>query len=162
MTFHRPSNVDDPKNLKAIIDSICKLSQEFDCIFPVHPRTKKILDQSSLYDDINNNNIKLLDPLGYIDFMSLQKNSSVVITDSGGIQEESSYFGVPCLTVRDSTERPITITHGSNKLIGNSYTNIVREAKKCIEIKKISSSIPDLWDGKASERILDSINLKYL
>ena len=163
MTFHRPSNVDDPRNLKALINSIRKLSKEFDCIFPIHPRTKKLLNEISMYNDLmNDNKIRLLDPLGYIDFMSLQKKSSVVITDSGGIQEESSYFGVPCLTVRDSTERPITITKGSNKLIGNSYGNIVQEAKKSIKIKRKKNSIQDLWDGKASERIAGIINRKYL
>ena len=163
MTFHRPSNVDSRENLNLLVDSIIKLSKIIVCVFPVHPRTKKSLDKLGVTEKINYiNNIILTEPLRYIDFMSLQKNATVVITDSGGIQEESTYFGVPCLTVRDSTERPITVSLGTNKIMGTSYNNIVDEVNlvlsKPFDRKK---KIPELWDGKASERIKEILQKKF-
>jgi len=160
ITFHRPSNVDDPKNITLLVQSIIELSENIICIFPVHPRTKKSMDILNLTEKINDKkNIIITEPLGYIDFMKLQKDSFVVITDSGGIQEESTYFGVPCLTVRDSTERPITVLHGTNKIIGTTYSNIINEVRK-LSIENLSEKrkIPDLWDGKASSRISKIVN----
>tara|TARA_B100000315_G_scaffold253043_1_gene291080 strand:+ start:1285 stop:2382 length:1098 start_codon:yes stop_codon:yes gene_type:complete len=155
MTFHRPSNVDNQKNLNSLVKSIIEVSERLTCIYPVHPRTKKSLDRLSLTEKLNSeSNIIITEPLRYIDFMSLQKKASVIITDSGGIQEESSYFGVPCLTVRDSTERPITVSVGTNKIIGTSYSNIFYEVELVLN-KRFNGkiNIPELWDGKASERI---------
>ena len=166
MTFHRPSNVDSRENLNLLVDSIIKLSKIIVCVFPVHPRTKKSLDKLGLTEKINYiNNIILTEPLRYIDFMCLQKNAAVVITDSGGIQEESTYFGVPCLTVRNSTERPVTVSMGTNKIIGTSYSNIVDEVELVLGKRFIDNNkIPDLWDGNSSERIanifFDYINKK--
>ena len=159
ITIHRPSNVDNSENIRLLVESIIDLSKRIKCIFPVHPRTQKVLDNLFIRENLNlNKNIIFTDPLGYIDFMSLQKRASVVITDSGGIQEESTYFGVPCLTVRDSTERPITVKEGTNKIIGTSYINIVKEAEFAIQkINNYDKVIPYLWDGKASERIRNII-----
>ena len=153
ITMHRPSNVDTKKSLKRLMDEIVRLSEYVQCVLPLHPRTRNRLSSFGIWKKYKNiSNLKIIDPVGYLDFMCLQKNSKVVITDSGGIQEESSFFNVPCLTVRDNTERPVTITNGTNKLIGTSYTNIVDEFKK-IDIDTTKSNI-NLWDGKASQRIV--------
>jgi len=163
MTFHRPSNVDNLKSLYILVNSLIKLSKILTCVFPIHPRTKISLDRLSLTKKLNSeSNIILTDPLRYIDFMSLQKQASVVITDSGGIQEESTYFGVPCLTVRDSTERPVTVSMGTNRIIGTSYINIVDEVELVLG-KRFNKKrkIPALWDGMASERIRDVFQNKF-
>jgi UDP-N-acetylglucosamine 2-epimerase (non-hydrolysing) len=155
ITIHRPSNVDNTENINFLVESLIDLSKIIKCIFPVHPRTKNVFDKLFITQNLNSEkNILLINPLGYIDFMSLQKRASVVITDSGGVQEESTYFGVPCLTVRNSTERPITLSFGTNKIIGTSYNNIVDEVKLVLS-KPIANKIkiPQLWDGKASRRI---------
>ena len=168
MTFHRPSNVNNAQNLYSLVNSIIALSKVIVSIFPVHPRTRKLLNSLSLTQKLKDeNNIILTEPLGYIDFMRLQKKASVIITDSGGIQEESTYFGIPCLTVRDSTERPITVTNGTNKIIGTSYSNIVDEVELVLGKQYIGKrKIPDLWDGNSSERIsnilFDYINKEKL
>ena len=152
ITLHRPSNVDDKKSLQGMMDSIVEVSKEVKCVFPIHPRTKKSLMQYKLYNNYNSiDSIHIMDPLGYIDFMCLQKNAKFIVTDSGGIQEESSHFNVPCLTVRDNTERPVTVTHGTNKLIGTDYGNIVNEVKS-IDYKTTSNI--KLWDGNSAERIV--------
>ena len=154
ITLHRPSNVDDNNNLKRLINSIQNISKTIPCIFPIHPRTKNKLQSTKLYNNLmNNKNIKLIDPLGYIDFMCLQMNARTVLTDSGGIQEESTFFGVPCITVRENTERPITISKGSNKLIGTKYEKIPKEVEIIINNKSDEYSIPTLWDGKSADRI---------
>jgi len=154
LTFHRPSNVDNIENLKKLVVSLEKTAEIIDCIFPVHPRTKIKLEESGLINRLlNNEHFHLLDPLGYIDFMRLQKDACIVITDSGGIQEESTFFGVPCLTIRNNTERPITISQGSNKLIGEQYSRIPIEVNKILNEKLDNFMIPELWDGNASKRI---------
>ena len=156
-TFHRPSNVDNNKNLIHLMDSLSKVSNETICVFPIHPRTKSRLKKFKIYDKYKKY-IKFIDPQNYFDFMCLQKNAKCIITDSGGIQEESSYFNVPCLTLRDNTERPITISAGTNKLIGTSYENLLYEYRNINTLKK--SSI-DLWDGKSSKRIVEILTEKY-
>jgi len=160
MTFHRPSNVDREENLKSLVRALEKVSDIFDCIFPVHPRTKSKLSNFGLLDRLRlNPRFHILDPIGYIDFMRLQNDASVIITDSGGLQEESTFLGVPCLTVRDNTERPITVTHGTNKLIGTEYINIPDEVKQTKPVKM--KQIPDLWDGKAGARVAKIISKYY-
>ena len=152
ITLHRPSNVDNKSDLKFMMDSIVKVSKNIKCVFPVHPRTKNNLQKFNLYNKYNSlDNLEIINPLGYIDFMCLQKNSKFIITDSGGIQEESSYFKVPCLTSRDNTERPITISNGTNKLIGANYKNIVKET---LNINYDITSNINLWDGFSSDRII--------
>lgn len=152
VTLHRPSNVDDPKSLQSIITNLQNVSKSIPVIFPVHPRTKKMIADNNL-DITDNINFRLIDPLGYLDFLGLMKNAMTVITDSGGIQEETTYLGIPCITVRENTERPVTISLGTNQLIGKDYYKIPDLVKSAINSPKRSNTIPPLWDGKASERI---------
>tara|TARA_R110000851_G_scaffold307826_3_gene466525 strand:+ start:233 stop:1318 length:1086 start_codon:yes stop_codon:yes gene_type:complete len=154
-TLHRPSNVDDRDNLLELMDSMRSLSKDNNVVFPIHPRTKNNLQKYKLFDLYNSiETLKIIEPLGYIDFMCLQKNAKLIITDSGGIQEESSFFNVPCLTVRDNTERPVTIKSGTNKLIGADYKNIPAEVN--VMDYNRNSDI-NLWDGNTSERIVSII-----
>ena len=149
ITLHRPSNVDDPVNLEQLIASLNTVAETAPCLWPLHPRTRKQLDNITpkLHD-----RLFIIDPLGYLEFMGLQRDAAAVITDSGGIQEESTFLGVPCLTVRDNTERPITIEQGTNRLVGTEYSNIPEIVKEVI-VEKSVPRVPELWDGKSSERI---------
>jgi len=156
VTIHRPSNVDDPAKLRDIVKSLNKISKKIPLIFPVHPRTKKQLEGiKDLY--FNKDRIRLTEPLGYLDFLNLIYYSSLVITDSGGIQEETTYLKVPCLTLRKNTERPITISEGTNTLIGTDYKLLERLVDEIISGNYKKSKIPNKWDGKASERIAKTI-----
>ena len=156
MTFHRPSNVDENKNLKNLVKALEKISETLDCVFPIHPRTRNKLENLGFLKRLQlNPRFHILDSIGYIDFMRLQKDASVILTDSGGLQEESTFFGVPCLTVRDNTERPVTILHGTNKLIGTKYANIPNEVKQTVSVPVERSIRPELWDGKAAKRIAE-------
>jgi len=150
LTLHRPPNVDKKRVLKVIIDKILQNVKNLSVIFPVHPRTKKQIMQLQLSYE----NLYLIDPLTYLEFNFLVENSKAVITDSGGITEETSYLNIPCITLRDSTERPETITLGTNELIGNDPNNIKPALQKLFNNKwKNARSIP-FWDGRASERIV--------
>ena len=151
VTLHRPSNVDDSATLKGILDALLEVSTHLHVIFPVHPRTRQRM--ASL--GINAPNLHLLEPLPYIEFLALQRGSKVVITDSGGIQEETTYLGVPCLTLRKNTERPITVDLGTNVLVGQDANNLRSELTKILEGKTKSGVIPPLWDGHAGERIAE-------
>ena len=152
-TMHRPSNVDNEEKLLKIIEQIIIISKEHRCFFPIHPRTMNRIKDLNLLKKIEDlPNIVLSGPLGYFDFMNIQKNARLVVTDSGGIQEESTYFGVQCLTVRENTERPITITEGTNTLIGNTIDNISSEIANIIENPKKKSAIK-YWDGHSGYRI---------
>lgn len=159
MTFHRPSNVDDEENLIKLVGALITVSASIPCVFPIHPRTQNKLQHFGLLDRLNKNpNFYLTEPLGYIDFMALQKNAAVILTDSGGVQEESTSFGVPCLTIRDNTERPITCTQGTNKLIGTDYSRIPDEVLWVLASNNSQNKAPGLWDGKAAERLAKIIN----
>lgn len=161
VTLHRPSNVDDKNNLNKIIrilKSINKINKDTDIVFPVHPRTVKMIDKFKLrnkFDEIKN--LITTEPLGYIDFLALIKNSKYVLTDSGGIQEETTFLKIPCITLRDNTERPITISEGTNVLCGLKEDKISSSIKKFESGKKIKSSIPKFWDGKAAGRIVHTL-----
>jgi len=159
VTLHRPSNVDDFESLKSILQNLEITSDSIPIIFPVHPRTKKIITANNL-DIINNINFHLIEPLGYLEFLGLMKNATAVITDSGGIQEETTYLDIPCITVRENTERPITLSLGTNQLIGKDYFKIPDLINSAINIKKRSHTIIPLWDGKASERIAEILSNK--
>lgn len=149
ITLHRPSNVDDLDALGALVSSLLNISQQIDIVFPVHPRTRKHL--AALGRDLSR--FHLLEPVPYLEFLSLQRGATAVITDSGGIQEETTYLGVPCLTVRENTERPVTITSGTNVLIGRDVDQLTVELAKILSGNKKQAQIPPLWDGHAGERI---------
>jgi UDP-N-acetylglucosamine 2-epimerase (non-hydrolysing) len=151
VTMHRPSNVDNFENLKLIADAITDLSNKIPLIFPVHPRTMKNL---SKFEISMGPNITLIEPLSYMEFLNLWKDARLVLTDSGGLQEETTALGVPCLTLRDNTERPITINQGSNILVGVKKEKILYEALEIISKDKKNYLKPNLWDGLSSQRIV--------
>ena len=151
VTLHRPSNVDDSRNLESILGSLIEVSEELDIVFPVHPRTRQRIAEFK----IATKNLHLLEPMPYIEFLALQSRATVVITDSGGIQEETTYLGVPCLTLRSNTERPVTVTLGTNVLVGEDKHRLTSELKNILAGKAKKGSIPPLWDGHASERIAE-------
>ena len=156
LTLHRPSNVDNSTNLKNILKELSQAAKGLEILFPVHPRTAKILKKINFHPK----NVKFLDPLSYLEFIFIVKNSSAVITDSGGITEETTYLKIPCLTLRDSTERPETIKVGTNKLLGRNPNKLKFYLKKIIEGKWKKGKIPQKWDGKTSKRIVDIIEKK--
>lgn len=152
VTLHRPSNVDDPVMLKKVMDTLIQISEDIPVLFPVHPRTRVRLSDNGI-NIPNENRLRLLDPVGYKQFIALQRNATVVVTDSGGIQEETTYLGVPCLTVRENTERPVTVTEGTNILVGQDMESLKTEISKILNGNQKIGKIPSLWDGKAGERI---------
>lgn len=154
LTLHRPSNVDEEEKLKHLIDEIVHHSEGRKIVFPVHPRTAKMLDQLG----INHPNLYRVDPMGYLEFNYLVKNSLMVITDSGGITEETTVMNIPCITLRDTTERPETVTEGTNELIGTNPKAIGPAMQKCFSGNWKAGSIPALWDGKTAVRIVQTID----
>ena len=153
VTLHRPSNVDDSASLQSILTALLQVNQHLEVVFPVHPRTRQRIEQCG----INLEKLHLLEPLPYVEFLSLQRRAAVVITDSGGVQEETTYLGVPCLTLRNSTERPVTVTMGTNVLIGQDLGRLNSELAKILEGNIKKGSIPPLWDGHAGERIAEAL-----
>jgi UDP-N-acetylglucosamine 2-epimerase (non-hydrolysing) len=159
ITLHRPSNVDDAINLGAILDAFAEIQQEMKLVFPIHPRTRKNIAGMGLAQRAQQmSNLLLIEPVGYLDFLCLMSNAALVMTDSGGIQEETTILGVPCMTLRENTERPVTIEQGTNRLVHITTKDIL---KNYYEIKatptNLSARIPDLWDGKAAQRIAEII-----
>lgn len=153
LTLHRPDNVDDPNQLKQLLLTIDKAATDTKVIFPVHPRTRQILNNL----DLTTNNIVPVDPLAYLEFMYLVKHSTGVITDSGGLSEETTYLQLPCITIRNSTERPETVTVGTNILVGKNYKALSELQAKMIANNWKSSGLPSLWDGLASQRIVSHL-----
>ncbi len=156
VTLHRPSNVDDPASLRTLLDVLSNINSRIAVIFPVHPRTRQRIHDLGLNLSASSR-LLLLEPKPYIDFLALQRRAAAVITDSGGIQEETTYLGVPCITVRENTERPITVTRGTNVLVGHDYERLRAELGRILDGHRNSHGIPPLWDGKASERIADIV-----
>lgn len=154
VTLHRPSNVDEPATLQEIITALETLARTKDVLFPVHPRTRKRIADIGLKIS---ERIRLVDPLGYLDFMSAMHDAVLVITDSGGIQEETSYLGIPCLTARPNTERPVTITLGTNRLVRSTRSAIVQAAEECLSQPRRSPPKIPFWDGHAAERIAQEL-----
>ncbi|MCU7521127.1 MAG: UDP-N-acetylglucosamine 2-epimerase (non-hydrolyzing) [Ignavibacteria bacterium] len=152
VTLHRPSNVDSKDYLEELIHLLNTVSEKRKVIFPIHPRTKNNMHRFGLNNTLSSNVI-LTDPIGYIDFLALTKNAELIITDSGGIQEESTYLGVQCITVRNNTERPVTVEVGTNQLIGTDLEKVEKAALEVLCGQKKQGNIPDLWDGRAAERI---------
>jgi UDP-N-acetylglucosamine 2-epimerase (non-hydrolysing) len=149
VTLHRPSNVDDDDTFEEILKSLLEIGQEIAVVFPVHPRTRQHLAHFGL--DLKR--VHLLEPVPYLEFLSLQRRATAVITDSGGIQEETTYLGVPCITVRENTERPVTVTMGTNVIVGRNMGRLTFELQKVLSGNRKRAQIPPLWDGRAGERI---------
>src|SRR5205085_3713911 len=151
VTLHRPSNVDDSASLKGILEALLEINRRIAVVFPVHPRTRQRIAEL----EIPLSNLHLSEPLPYLEFLALQSRAVVVLTDSGGIQEETTYLGVPCLTLRDNTERPITVTIGTNILVGQDRHKLTSELTKILDGGAKRGQVPPLWDGRASDRIAD-------
>lgn len=152
VTLHRPSNVDDPATLGEIIAALTEISRQAPVIFPVHPRTRQRI--VSLRVELPTDRLLLTEPLGYLDFLALEAHASLVLTDSGGIQEETTYLGVPCLTARPNTERPVTISVGSNRLVSSEASAVAQAAQNLLDRQITRKQVPALWDGLACQRIV--------
>lgn len=157
LTLHRPSNVDEKETFSGLLDALCKISKKLPVIFPAHPRTRARIEEFGFADRVEKSNIKLIEPLGYLDFLRLYSGAKLVLTDSGGLQEETTALSIPCLTLRENTERPITIEMGTNLLVGTNPAKITQTAFDVLEQNNQTQNakIPPLWDGKAAERICD-------
>ncbi|HKP48120.1 MAG TPA: UDP-N-acetylglucosamine 2-epimerase (non-hydrolyzing) [Pyrinomonadaceae bacterium] len=157
LTLHRPANVDDQMALARILEAVSEIAKQIPIIFPAHPRTKKNIEQFRLTKRLQKiSGLRVIEPLGYLDFLNLYSGARLVLTDSGGIQEETTVLGIPCLTLRENTERPITISQGTNKLVGSDTEKIVREARATLGSRSTAPVIP-LWDGHTAERIVDAL-----
>ena len=163
LTLHRPSNVDERKKLFGILKSLCKVSSRIPIIFPVHPRTRKNIQNFKLESFFHeNDNIRLAEPLGYLDFICLMMNSRFVMTDSGGVQEETTALNIPCLTLRNTTEWGVTVAQGRNTVVGDSEQRLVDEAFRILDGQSKESTSLELWDGKTAERIVEIISRREL
>jgi len=155
VTLHRPSNVDDKEKLKAILKALKEISRDMDLFFPIHPRTQKNMERFRLGNLLNHSNIKFMAPMSYLQFLGLWKDAALVLTDSGGIQEETTVLGIPCFTIRDNTERPVTIKKGTNVLVGTTGKGILKAYREFKKGGRKKGKIPELWDGKTAERIVN-------
>ncbi|MBU0566638.1 UDP-N-acetylglucosamine 2-epimerase (non-hydrolyzing) [bacterium] len=161
LTLHRPSNVDDERNFTSILDALEEIQARIKIIFPAHPRTRKQIKNLELEEKFADmQNLILVEPLGYLDFMSLLANSKFVLTDSGGIQEETTVLGIPCLTLRENTERPITVKEGTNVIVGVDKEKIVEESRNILNGNSKTGKTPKFWDGKAAQRIVKILRRK--
>lgn len=149
LTMHRPTNVDDREDFKKLLSALKEVSKSIKIIFPIHPRTKKMLHEYRVNIDF----LKIIPPLGYLDFIKLMIHAKFVMTDSGGIQEETTVVNVPCLTLRENTERPVTVTMGTNIVVGKDQMKIMQETDKILQGKAKKGQIPKFWDGMAAQRI---------
>jgi UDP-N-acetylglucosamine 2-epimerase (non-hydrolysing) len=154
VTLHRPANVDDSEALKSILSSLLEVNQDLAVIFPAHPRTRARISTFGL----NTGQLRILDPQPYVDFLALQCKAKVVITDSGGIQEETTFLGIPCLTLRENTERPVTVSLGTNVLVGRNSSKLRLELSRVLAGHAKRGSVPPLWDGRAGERIAEIVS----
>ncbi len=159
LTLHRPSNVDLRESFERILSALEAIASKLPIVFPVHPRTRKTIAELGLSERVESiKDLRLLDPLGYLDFLNLTSGARLVLTDSGGIQEETTALGIPCLTLRENTERPITVEMGTNVVVGTDTSRIVAEANAALNgSAKKAAKQPPLWDGRTSERILDAL-----
>lgn len=161
VTMHRPSNVDNADLLKELLSTLNDIGKQLPIIFPCHPRTKHRMAEKGVLDSIDTNNLKIIDPVGYLDFLRLQSQARLVLTDSGGVQEETTYLQIPCITMRHNTERPVTVDVGSNVLVGPNPDKIRKAAEEILAGKGKKGEIPRLWDGNTAGRITEII-LQYV
>ncbi|HEX7312830.1 MAG TPA: UDP-N-acetylglucosamine 2-epimerase (non-hydrolyzing) [Pyrinomonadaceae bacterium] len=160
VTLHRPSNVDDPVVLGRVLSALARIGQSLPVVFPIHPRTRKNLEEFGLLETNEpGSGVRFVEPLGYLDFLRLYSGARLVLTDSGGIQEETTALGIPCLTLRENTERPVTVELGTNRVVGTDPERIVAEAEVALlkDTRKEPPRVPPLWDGHAAGRILDAL-----
>jgi len=155
LTLHRPDNVDDRKTLTRLLEALAGVSQQIPVIFPCHPRTRLNIDKFGLSSYFGDGRFRLIEPAGYLDFLKLESDAAMVLTDSGGVQEETTILSVPCLTLRKNTERPVTVTEGTNMLIGPYPENIAAAVESILAGNIKTGHVPKYWDGRASERIVD-------
>ena len=161
LTLHRPSNVDDPSRLREIFAAIQEVSRHLKIVFPVHPRTAERIRSLGQASSTASDGIIFTPPMGSIDFLSLLMAATFVMTDSGGLQEETTYLGIPCLTLRENTERPVTVTLGTNTIVGLDPARLIEKAQDILTHGRKQTQIPELWDGHASERIVDVLRQKF-
>ncbi|MBF8273417.1 MAG: UDP-N-acetylglucosamine 2-epimerase (non-hydrolyzing) [Magnetococcales bacterium] len=153
VTLHRPANVDDPQTLKELMLCLAQQSKKLPMVFPVHPRTRQRILDAGLNEVLARSDVILLPPVGYMEMLGLMKSAKVILTDSGGVQEESTALGCPCLTLRDNTERPVTVTEGTNTVVGRNPEVIASALDEILATGGKAGRIPELWDGKAAQRI---------
>ena len=162
LTLHRPSNVDDKENFAGILGALETIGEQIQLVFPIHPRTEKMAKSFGMYEQLESiPNIVLTGPVGYLDFVALMASSTLVLTDSGGLQEETTALGIPCITLRENTERPITVTEGTNTIVGCDPALIESTALEAINGNGKAGRIPEMWDGKTAQRIADVL-LKHI
>lgn len=158
VTLHRPSNVDTPEALAGMVDVVAGVAERLPVVFPVHPRTRSRLAEAGMLARLDAvPAVRLTEPLGYLEFLGLLAGARIVLTDSGGVQEETTILGVPCLTLRENTERPVTITHGTNRLVGTDPARILAAVDETLAAPRPEGRRPELWDGRAAERIVDTL-----
>jgi len=162
VTLHRPSNVDEESVLEGIVGTLVNISEELPLVFPIHPRTRNQLETFGLMQSLSASNILLLPPMGYLEMLGLMRDAKVVLTDSGGLQEETTALGVACITLRENTERPITITDATNVLVGSKPQDIYDAFRDVIDNGGKSGTIPKFWDGRAAERIHKTLLTHFL
>ncbi len=161
LTLHRSANVDDFNTLSGLLDAFEHIQERIPIFFPAHPRTLKQFDRFGLRERVKNMpNLNILEPQGYLEFLSLMAQARLVLTDSGGVQEETTILGVPCLTLRDNTERPVTVSQGTNEIVGTSSQQIIEAAWRVLDGGGKNGHVPDLWDGRAAERIVTILHDK--
>ena len=160
LTLHRPSNVDESAAFMRILDALEEIAHRLPIIFPAHPRTRKMIEELGLGPRVQSiRNLRVIDPVGYLDFLRLISCARLVLTDSGGIQEETTVLGIPCITLRENTERPITVEMGTNTIAGTDTNKIIAAANRALDnpLPESNVRIPELWDGRAADRILDAL-----
>jgi len=160
LTLHRPSNVDEQTAFIRILDALELISARLPIVFPAHPRTRKMIDELGLGPRVQSiKDLRVVDPIGYLDFLRLESCARLVLTDSGGIQEETTVLGIPCITLRENTERPITVEMGTNTIAGTDTNKIVAAATRALDNPLPDSNvrIPEFWDGRTADRILDAL-----